>query len=299
MLDRTIALPHPIDLPRSLYGVRRGPNDPCCRFDGGVIWRATRAASGPATLRLEPTGPTSLAATAWGDGAEEVLDGALALVGGLDDVAGFAPSHPLLARLWRAHADLRLPRSGAVAETLVSVVLEQRVTTFEARRAQQQLVERWGEPAPGPGDLRLPPDPEVLAGVAYYDLHVLGVERKRADTIRRVAASARQIDALRDLRPAEARARLQQVPGVGVWSAAEVALVALGDADAVPIGDVHLPTIVTNALLGEAIDDDDAMLEALAPFEGHRGRVIRLLQAAGSPRPRKGPRYAPRDIRDQ
>ena len=40
----------------------------------------------------------------------------------------------------------------------------ERVTTFEARRAQQQLAERWGEPAPGPTELLLPPDPEVVAG---------------------------------------------------------------------------------------------------------------------------------------
>jgi 3-methyladenine DNA glycosylase/8-oxoguanine DNA glycosylase len=186
-----------------------------------------------------------------------------------------------------------------VTETLVNVVLEQRVTTFEARRAQHQLVERWGEPAPGPGDLRLPPDPEVLAGVPYYELHVLGVERKRADTVRRVAASARQLDALATAPLDQAHARLRQVPGIGPWSVAEVALVALGDPDAVPVGDVHLPSIVTFALTGTAVDDDDAMLEVLEPFAGHRGRVIRLLQAAGVHAPRHGPRYAPRDYRSQ
>ena len=145
----------------------------------------------------------------------------------------------------------------------------------------------------------LPPDPEVLAGVAYYDLHVLGVERSRADTVRRVAASARRLEALAVLPPAEANARLTSIVGVGPWSAAEVSLVALGDADAVPVGDVHLPSTVTFALTGEVVDSDEAMLEVLEPFAGHRGRVVRLIGAAGITAPRHGPRYAPRDIRDQ
>ena len=298
MHERTVPLPHEIDLVRTLRSVRRGEHDPTCRIQGETVWKAWRTLAGPATVRLT-VAEGAIHATAWGDGAEAALDAVPALVGCHDRADGFAPEHPLVARLWRDLRGVRIPRSGAVTETLVNVVLEQRVTTFEARRAQQQLVERWGSPAPGPTDLMLAPDPEVLAAVPYYDLHVLGVERKRADTVRRVAASARRLDALVGLPPAEAHQRLLQIHGVGPWSAAETALVALGDADAVPVGDVHLPSIVTFALTGTAVDDDDAMLEALAPFAGHRGRVVRLIAAAGISAPARGPRYAPRDIRSQ
>ncbi len=298
MLERTIPLPLPTDLPGTLAGLRRGRHDPTCRFAGDGIWRASRAPGGPATVRLVVEGDR-LVATAWGDGAEAALEAVPQLVGLHDDLHGFEPeSHPVVAELWRHHHRARIPRSLGVTEALVSSVLEQRVTTFEARRAQGQLVARWGEPAPGPADLMLPPDPEVLAGVAYYDLHVLGVERHRADTVRRVAANARRLDALVALPPADARERLRQMPGVGPWTAAEVALVALGDPDAVPVGDVHLPADVTFALTGVAVDDDLALLEVLEPFAGHRGRVVRLVVAAGIHAPRHGPRYAPRDIRD-
>ena len=298
MLERTVPLPFPIDLPGTLFGLRRGTHDPCCRFAADGIWRASRFATGTATVRLVHRG-NEVDATAWGDGAEAALDAVPSLIGSFDDDGGFDPAHPVVARLWRDFADHRIPRSGAVSESLMSSVLEQRVTTFEARRAQSQIVARWGEPAPGPADLMVPPDPEVMANVAYYDLHVLGVEKKRSDTLRRVAASARRLDALALLPPAEAHARLLQVTGVGPWTAAEVALVALGDPDAVPVGDVHLPSDVTFALTGEAVDDDDAMLEVLEPFAGQRGRVIRLIGAGGIHAPRHGPRYAPRDIRSQ
>jgi 3-methyladenine DNA glycosylase/8-oxoguanine DNA glycosylase len=298
MLQRTVDLPFPIDLHRTFHGIRRGQHDPTCRFDDSGVWRASRSPAGPVTVRLAAHGD-QVEATAWGEGAEAALDAVPSLIGCHDDSSDFDPSHPLVARLWRDFSAVRIPRSGAITETLINVVLEQRVTTFEARRAQTQIVTRWSEPAPGLGDLMLPPDPEVLAGVAYYDLHVIGVERSRADTVRRVAASARRLEALTVLPPAEATDRLTSIVGVGPWSAAEVALVALGNADAVPVGDVHLPSIVTFALTGEAVDSDDAMLEVLEPFAGHRGRVIRLIGAAGISAPRHGPRYAPRDIRDQ
>lgn len=297
-LERAVRLPVPIDLRRTLFAVQRGTHDPTCRVTDHELWRASRSPAGPATVHLVVQGDLATA-TAWGDGAEAALDAVPTLIGVNDDTSGFAPEHPLVARLWRELGTMRIPRTGAVTETLVNVVLEQRVTTFEARRSQSQLVARWGEPAPGPTDLMLPPDPEVLAGVAYYDLHVIGVERKRADTVRRVAASARRLDALAALPPLEAHARIGQIQGIGPWSAAETALVALGDADAVPVGDVHLPADITYALTGEAVDDDEAMLACLEPFAGHRGRVIRLLMAAGIHAPKHGPRYAPRDIRDQ
>ena len=297
-LERTVRVPFPIDLAGTLHGVRRGVNSPTCEFRADGIWRATRSPAGPSTMRLVAEGDL-VHATAWGDGAEAALDVVPNLIGCHDDDEGFAPDHPLVADLWHQHHAVRLPRSGAVSETLVECVLEQRVTTFEARRAYTQIVHTWGEPAPGPTTLLLPPDPEILAGVAYYDLHVAGVEKKRADTVRRVAANHRRLDALALLPHAEAHQRLLQTPGVGPWTAAEVALVALGDPDAVPVGDAHLPADVTYVLTGTAQDDDDAMLEALAPFDGQRGRVIRLIMAAGLHAPRRGPRYAPRDIRSQ
>ena len=296
MQQRTVRLPHAVDVHMTWHGLRRGRHDPTCRTAADGIWRASRAPGGPSTLRLVPDGDR-VEATAWGDGAEAMLDQVPDLIGANDHAHGFEPTHPLVVRLWRDFADLRIPRSGAVVEALVANVLEQRVTTYEARRAQAQVVRTWGEPAPGPTDLLLPVDPDVLAGVPYYDLHVCGVERHRADTVRRIAGSASRLDALRDAPVVEATTRLLAVPGVGPWTVAHTVTTALGDPDAVPLGDAHLPADVTWALRGEAVDDDEAMLDALAEFAGHRGRVVRLIGAAGIRAPRTSPRYAPRDIR--
>jgi 3-methyladenine DNA glycosylase/8-oxoguanine DNA glycosylase len=94
----------------------------------------------------------------------------------------------------------------------------------------------------------------------------------------------------------ELQRRLLSIPGVGPWTAAEVAVVAFGDPDAVSVGDYHLPHAVTWTLAGEPRGDDARMLELLAPFAGHRGRVVRLIEAGGSTAPRRGPRMPLRHI---
>ncbi len=179
-------------------------------------------------------------------------------------------------------------------EAAVPSICEQKVTGFEAHRSWRQLVRTYGQQAPGPVELWIPPSGDTLAGVPYYDLHVLGLERKRADTVRRVAAQAHRLDALADGSPGRAdRPPHQPCVASDVWTAAEVAMVALGDPDAVSVGDYHLPTMVCQALADEPDGTDERMLELLEPFRGHRGRVARLVMLEGHPRVRRAPAYSP------
>ena len=96
----------------------------------------------------------------------------------------------------------------------------------------------------------------------------------------------------------DAHRRLDAVPGIGPWTAAELAIVALGDADAVSVGDYHLPHQVAWALAGERRADDARMLELLEPYAGHRGRVVRMIAAAGLGPARRGPRMTPHPLLD-
>ena len=295
-LSRTLRLSRPLDLRLTLGSLWRGRADPAMRLGDATAWRATRTRDGPATLAVAVTGTREVSAQAWGPGAALVLDGLPALLGENDDDSDFAPRDRLLAGLRARFRGLRMARTGAVFEALVPTVLAQRVTSIEAHRAAVRLAARLGEPAPGPAGLRLPPSPQQIAALPSWDYHRLGVERQRADTLRRAARVAGRLEEASAMPRAEAQQRLRAVPGIGPWTAASVATVAFGDADAVPVGDYHLPDMVSWALAGEPRGSDERMLELLEPYRGHRARVLRLLTLGGVHAPRFGPRRALRSI---
>lgn len=273
--------------------MRHGGGDPTIRFAVDGVWRATNTPEGPGTIHLRPDGT----ARSWGPGGGWLNERAAAMAGEHDRVDGFDPtSHPVVARLARRMRHVRLTRTERVLDALVPAVLEQKVTGAEARRAWIGLVRHAGEPAPGPVALRCPPTAERVLDVPYYVFHRLGVERKRADTIHRCAAVAHRLEEAVEMGTDVLDQRLRCIAGVGVWTSAEVRRVALGDADAVSVGDYHLPHMVAWTLAGEPRADDDRMLELLQPFLGHRGRVVRLIELGGRTAPRRGPRMPFRHI---
>ena len=307
MARRTIQLEVPLDLWLVLGPHVRGRGDPTGRLSGRSLARVTRTRDGSATLLLERRGEV-IEAEAWGAGADRVLDGLPALLGLDDDATGFDPSlHPVIADLARRMPGLRMGWTNAVFEALLPAILEQKVTGSEATTAYRDLIRRHGEPGPGrlAGRLRLwlQPAPETLAALPYFAYHPVGVEQRRAEVIRRVAREAHRLEALADLPGTRvevgvaAAAALQRYPGIGPWTAAEVTLRALGDPDAVSVGDFHLKNLVAVALAGEPRGDDVRMVELLEPWRGHRARVIRLLEGSGIGAPRYGPRYSPPDRR--
>jgi 3-methyladenine DNA glycosylase/8-oxoguanine DNA glycosylase len=295
---RIFSLDGPLDLVRTLAPLGRGPGDRTLRLGPGRAWRATRTPDGPASLALVLAGD-ELRAEAWGPGADHALAGVPALVG-LDRDLPPLDGHATIARLARRYPGVRIPRTGAVLESLVPAILEQKVIGEEARRALFALVRFHGEPAPGPPELglRLPPEPATLAALPYYAFHPYGVERRRADLIRLVCTRAARFEQIVDLPLAEAYSRLTSVPGIGPWTAGEVGARALGDMDAVSVGDFHLPRLVSFALAGEPRATDARMLELLEPWRGQRARVVRLLELSGIRVPRYGPRLSFRRIEE-
>jgi 3-methyladenine DNA glycosylase/8-oxoguanine DNA glycosylase len=108
-----------------------------------------------------------------------------------------------------------------------------------------------------------------------------GIDGQRARALKAAAAQARRIGQAFAVDGRAARAVLAAVPGCGAWTVEITMGFVLGDPDAVPTGDLHLPHEVAWALAGEPRADDRRMLELLEPFRGQRFRVLRLLLAAG------------------
>ncbi|MGQ0573512.1 MAG: DNA-3-methyladenine glycosylase family protein [Pseudonocardia sp.] len=290
----------PLDLAGLLAPLRRGRGDPTwhAAADGAAIWRASTTADGPATLRLARRANGTVVATAWGAGADRVLDGLPSLLGADDDPGAFTAHHPLVADAARRRPGLRFGATRRVWDVLVPAVLEQKVTGVEARRSWRELCRRFGDPAPGPAPtaMRVPPTPEQIRAVPDWEGHRAGVDSARRRAILACAAVAPRLEDAVGLGGEAGRILLRRIPGIGVWTAAEVAQRAWADADAVSFGDFHIPTLVGWALVGRPLDDA-GMLEVLAPYVPQRARAVRYVELSGFRRPRFGPRFSPRDYR--
>lgn len=328
--ERGLALREPVDLAATLIFVRRGRGDPTTRTPDGPaawqeIWRGQRTPEGPATLRLRvadgpPTAARTLHAAAWGPGAGWSLERAGELLGEGDDWSGLDAllaaraggdagsgdpgsgdaAAAALQRVRHRHRGLRLTRSHLVLEAAVPAVLEQKVTGVEARRAWRQLVRQHGERAPGPAPegLMVMPDGEGWRSIPDHDWHRAGVGPQRMATIRRVAAVAPALQRTLALGRGgpEAVAAFRSIPGVGLWTAAEVLQRSHGDPDSVSVGDAHLPHVIGTWFTGNRTDDA-GMLALLAPYAGHRHRVVRLITSLGVEAPRFGAKATIEDHR--
>jgi hypothetical protein len=267
------------------------------REPDGVVWKASRTPDGPVSLRicsLDTAGEVH--ASAWGPGSGWALDRLPTMLGATDDPGGFDPVQPVLRWAWHRYHHLRTPSTGLVFESLVPSVIEQKVTGREAWTGWRNLLRRFGEPAPGAGEdrgLRVLPSPEVIATIPSWDWLYMQIDPTRSRTLIRAARVADALERTVGLPPDEVDHRLRSLPGVGLWTSAEVRQRAHGDSDAVSFGDYHLATMVGQTLTGEPVDDVE-MAFLLEPYRPHRHRVQRLVELAGSLPPRRGPRMAPR-----
>ena len=291
----------PVDIGRTLAPLSRGGLDPTLQRDGAGVWRTSNTPEGPATIHLSLVDRGEVSCAAWGPGAGWAVDQVPELLGADDDWTSLDTSgQPMLARTRSATPGLRLPRTAMVFDVLVPAVLEQRVVGADARRSWQQLVTKFGGPAPGPAPtgMRVPPGPEQWAAIPSWEWHLAGVDPGRARTVQNAAwvADGLQRTVSRGPGGPEVSSALRTVTGIGVWTAAETAQRAHGDPDTVSVGDYHLSNLVGWALIGQPVDDD-GMLELLQPWLGHRQRVVRLIESSGFRKPRFGPRAARMDHR--
>jgi 3-methyladenine DNA glycosylase/8-oxoguanine DNA glycosylase len=287
-----------LDLRLTLGPLQRGPGDPTHRVLPDGIWRSSVTPAGPATLRLTVAGSGAVHARAWGPGADWMLASVPGLLGAADSLDGFRPDHhPFVAAAARQFPGLRLARTGLVFEQVVPAVLEQKVTGKEARRSWRELLWRFGEPPPGPAPsgMRLLPSPAEWLALPDWEWHRAGVDSQRRRAVRAAATVASRLEECADMPVPDAVRRLRLLPGIGVWTAAEVVQRALGAPDEVSVGDYHVPAWVGWALAGRPLDDE-GMLAELTPYAGHRQRVVRLVES-GYRKPRFGPRAPVRDYR--
>ncbi|MGH3869973.1 MAG: DNA-3-methyladenine glycosylase 2 family protein [Pseudonocardiaceae bacterium] len=191
---------------------------------------------------------------------------------------------PALAGVVAGRPGIRVPGTVDGAETLLRAVLGQQVTVASARTAAARLVAALGEPVPGSPGLLFP----APAAIAEHAAELLTGPRRRIETVRAVAAALATgdlvVDPGRD--PAELRAQLEAIPGIGPWTAGYVALRVLGATDV--LLDTDLAIRHGAAALGLAVDAGELRRRARRwrPWRSYAG--MHLWRAAAT-RPRRTP----------
>lgn len=297
----------PYNLLQTLGILLRGTGDPSFSARPDGFWTAFTTPDGPVTLRLTTAADGAVDALAWGPGSAAGLAGVPRLLGSGDDWSAFdEPAfHASLPRMVREarrrNLAVRLPSTGRMIDALVPTILEQKVTVIEARRGYRYLMYRFGSAAPAAGmaapeGLRVQPTAEQWLRIPSWEWHKAGVGPQRSATVMRALRSAVALERLAALPATEAAAKMQVIPGIGVWTAAEVVQRTHGCPDSIAVGDYHLAAYVGAALTGRRTDDA-GMLALLEPWKGHRQRVVRMIGLSGFRKPTFGPRMTIQDHR--
>jgi 3-methyladenine DNA glycosylase/8-oxoguanine DNA glycosylase len=268
--------------------VRRGAV--AVRIRPGLIRRAEHGPCAPLIFDAAQRGE-QVDVQIWGPAAtppaarEEALEAARAWIGWRDhvpDLVAVTAGHPALQRAARRIGAVRLSRLPRVGEAVGRAVLGQLVQGVEGARSAAQLAAAVGQPASR--DLWCWPTPMALGRTPAYAMRRCGISLRGATALHASALDDPRLERLRDDFAALDR-RLRAIRGIGAWTSAETRL-ALGDPDAVSVGDYNLPATVCHALAGTPPDacTDELMLDLLEPYRGQRGRVIQLVVRAAHQR---------------
>ena len=178
---------------------------------------------------------------------------------------------------------LRVPGTVDGFELAVRAVLGQQITVAAARTLGTRLVQALGEPIATPvaGLDRLFPTPAALAAASGDTLGQLGIVRQRQAALIALAKEVLEgrlaLHAGADV-PATLAA-LQQLPGIGDWTAQYIAMRALRWPDAFPAGDIALQKAL-------GVSSARAAAEASQPWRPWRSYAV--LRAWHSPLPASG-----------
>src|ERR1035437_9253999 len=154
-------------------------------------------------------------------------------------------SDHILGPLVHAHPGLRIPGAYDGFELAVRAVLGQQVSVSAGRTFAARLAARYGSPLAVPDDGQ-PAMPRLLfpgpAQLADADLSGVGLTTSRQATLRALAGAMAtgRLDLDPGTDPAEAAARLSELPGIGPWTVSYILMRAVRDPDAFPQTDLGL-----------------------------------------------------------
>ncbi len=276
----------PISFLRTFALQNLGAYDPTATLSESHFSKAFATENGVCVTLIKPV-DGGVVISCEGPDAEPILEELKVFFQTHDGHDTFLPEHALLKRLRQEQRGLRLLRAPWLFDVACGAILQQRVRFIDAIKDWRQIALKHGVKTTS-GAVAFP-SPPALAGLPPWELEALGIDPKRARSLIALAREIRLNPLRSQMTFSELRARLGRVPGIGPWTVETTLGFGAGDTDALPLGDLYLPHLVSYTLAGEPSGTDERMVELLEPYRGHRFRVVRLLFGARITIPRSGP----------
>ncbi|HUZ43661.1 MAG TPA: DNA-3-methyladenine glycosylase 2 family protein [Acidimicrobiales bacterium] len=268
--------------PNHLFGHLAATAVPGCEeIRDGAYRRVLDLPRGPATVTLSPR-PDHIACRLWLDDLRD-LTTAIARCRRLLDLdadpqavdAALARDEKL-APLTAKTPGQRVPRSVDESEMALRSVLGQQVSTAAARTHAGRLVAGYGTPVTDPEDGGLTHTFPPAARLAEVDPNALAMPEARRRSFLSLARAL--ADGTLQLGPGadrtQARGRLGELPGLGPWTIEIIAMRALGDPDAFPVGDLGVRKAAAPAGLPDRVPALLSRAEAWRPWRAYATQYL-------------------------
>jgi DNA-3-methyladenine glycosylase II len=264
----------PYSLSFTVQVLRRVPTNVVEQWDGSTYRRALRLGSDEYILSVRQLDETTLHVDANRppDPVIPLLRRTLGLDVDLSEAFRLGAAESWLASTIEQLRGLRPPRFPNLFETLCMTIPFQQVSLEAGQSFVNRLVERFGEARDG---VWLVPVPRTIANASVDALRACGLSTTKARTLQNAAsliADGALGDAeIENLPSAEALRRLDDLPGIGPWTAGVILLRGFGRLDVFPPGDVGARRTLAR-LLGRhrplSPQEETALLERLGPYRG-------------------------------
>ena len=277
--DVAVAVPYRLDLTVSVLR-RLSTNVVDVLTREGEYVHAFGGAHGPIIARVAQVRPDALTIAIEGEArAAAEHPQVLALVGrmlGIDrDIAHFtraAKAIRWLSPLARRMRGVKPPRYPTLWEAVVNAIAFQQVSLQAASTIVRRLIVALGTPLKHEGTpLYLFPRVERVLGATNGALRAAGLSAGKIATLRRageaLGSGSLAETMLENQASAEAAMLLQEIKGIGPWTATLIVLRGLGRLDVFPMQDTSVARNLT-LVAGDVPIDVPRLLTALSPEQG-------------------------------
>ena len=234
------------------------------------------------TLELQADSPLSKQQT---KKAKEIVTCIFSLNLPLKDFYNQIKPDQVMTKITQKLYGLKFPTTATVFEALVYAIVEQQISIKVARSIEERLALKFGEQLQLEGESFFSfPTPEVLAKAGAEEVRQTGLSLRKADYIcgaaKLIVEGKLDIEGLPKKKAEDIIAELDEIRGIGVWTAELTMLRGMQKFDALPADDLGIRRVISHYYCSEKMIQADEARKIAEPWGNWKGLAAFYLLAA-------------------